>query len=94
MKKVTTLLIALIVSTSSIQVMAQGGGGGSRGGSPSLTKEQLEKHWNGKAGPQSTPIAGILAHWTADVCGTLNGQVSDESKCPTNSPKMSQEASK
>ena len=63
------------------------GGGGSRGGSPSLTKELLEQHWNDKAGPQSTPIAGILAHWTADACGTLNGQVSDVTQCGPDTPK-------
>ncbi len=80
-KAVFTLLVTLTLSATSVQVMAQGGGGGGRGGSPSLTKEQLEKHWNGKPGPQSTPIAGIIAHWKADACGTLNGQQFDVAKC-------------
>ena len=84
---VLQLLTAITISTISLNVLAQGGGGGSRGGSPSLTKEQLEQHWNGKAGPQSTPIAGILAHWTADACGTLNGQVSDVTQCGPDTPK-------
>ncbi len=79
----TKILITLIVATPYIQAMAQGGGGGGRGGSPSLTKEQLEKHWNGKPGPQSTSIAGIIAHWNADACGTLNGQQFDAAKCQT-----------
>jgi len=88
-KTAVQLLAAITISTMSLQVMAHGGGSGGRGGSPSLTKEQLEQHWNGKAGEQSTPIAGIIAHWKADVCGTLNGQVSDEKMCPADSPKMS-----
>ncbi|MGD1466037.1 hypothetical protein [Vibrio harveyi] len=91
MKKNLIAITALLVtSLASTQLMAYGGGSGGRGGSPSLTKEQLEKHWNGKAGEQSTPIAGIIAHWKADICGTLNGHVSDETKCPIDSPKKSQ----
>ncbi|ELB2078068.1 hypothetical protein QNZ73_003961 [Vibrio parahaemolyticus] len=80
-KAVFALLVTLTLSTTSIQAVAYGGGGGGLGGTPSLTKEQLEKHWNGKPGPQSTPMAGIVAHWKADACGTLNGQQFDATKC-------------
>jgi len=51
------------------------------GGAPNVDKEYLEKHWNGKQGAQSTSVAGVLLHWTADACGKLNGQVSDVTKC-------------
>ena len=51
------------------------------GGAPNVSKDYLEKQWNGKQGPQSTLVAGVLLHWTADVCGKLNGQVSDATQC-------------
>ncbi|AXN32614.1 MULTISPECIES: hypothetical protein [Vibrio] len=67
-------LVAASMTTSSIASAALGG-------APNVSKESLEKQWNGKQGPQSTLVAGVLLHWTADVCGKLNGQVSDVTQC-------------
>ncbi|HIF5673741.1 TPA: hypothetical protein ACX3DF_000405 [Vibrio parahaemolyticus] len=77
MKLNRLILAALVVAsmtTSSIVSAALGG-------APNASKEDLEKQWNGKQGPQSTLVAGVLLHWTADVCGKLNGQVSDVTQC-------------
>ncbi|GLO60093.1 hypothetical protein MACH09_06010 [Vibrio sp. MACH09] len=59
------------------------------GGAPNVDKEYLEKHWNGKQGAQSTLVAGVLLHWTADVCGKLNGQVSDATNCNSQTKPIS-----
>ncbi|HCD5142254.1 hypothetical protein PO80_24260 [Vibrio parahaemolyticus] len=67
-------LVAASMTASSIATAALGG-------TPNVSKEDLEKQWNGKQGPQSTLVAGVLLHWTADVCGKLNGQVSDVTQC-------------
>ncbi|GEA22559.1 hypothetical protein VH1807_contig00026-0176 [Vibrio harveyi] len=67
-------LVAASMATSSIATAALGG-------APNVSKEYLEKQWNGKQGPQSTLVAGVLLHWTADVCGKLNGQISDATQC-------------
>ena len=79
---IKSLVVGVMLSSMSHQVLAYGGGsGGTLGGSPSVAKEQLEAKWNGKAGPQATPISGIIAHWKADACGTLNGIEFDSTKC-------------
>lgn len=62
------------------------------GGAPNVSKEDLEKRWNGKQGPQSALVAGVLLHWTADVCGKLNGQVSDVTQCPPKAEPTSNES--
>ncbi len=67
-------LVAASMITPSIATAALGG-------TPNVSKEDLEKQWNGKQGPQSTLVAGVLLHWTADVCGKLNGQVFDITQC-------------
>lgn len=67
-------LVAASMTNSSIATAALGG-------APNVSKEYLESRWNGKQGPQSTLVAGVLLHWTADVCGKLNGQVSDVTQC-------------
>ncbi|MDA0149204.1 hypothetical protein [Vibrio sp. LaRot3] len=67
-------LVAASMTTSPIAIAALGG-------APNVSKEYLEKQWNGKQGPQSTLVAGALLHWTANVCGKLNGQVSDATQC-------------
>ncbi|WP_394128415.1 hypothetical protein [Vibrio hepatarius] len=67
-------LVAASMTTSPIATAALGG-------APNVSKDYLEKQWNGKQGPQSTLVAGVLLHWTADVCGELNGQVSDATQC-------------
>ncbi|EOV0115494.1 TPA: hypothetical protein ACMDOR_003049 [Vibrio parahaemolyticus] len=70
------------MTTSSIATAALGG-------APNVSKEYLEKQWNGKQGPQSTLVAGVLLHWTADVCGKLNGQVSDVTQCQSKTESTS-----
>ncbi|MCR9772583.1 hypothetical protein ACP6H9_22120 [Vibrio harveyi] len=62
------------MTTSSIAIAALGG-------APNISIEYLEKQWNGKQGAQSTLASGVLVHWTADVCGKLNGQTSDVTQC-------------
>ncbi|GIU31560.1 hypothetical protein [Shewanella sp. MBTL60-007] len=76
-----SIILAAAQMVISSQAVAHGGSGGSLGGNPVLDKGQLEAKWNGKAGPQSTPISGIIAHWNADACGTLNGKQFDPKKC-------------
>ncbi|EGR3264850.1 hypothetical protein DLI08_19420 [Vibrio parahaemolyticus] len=75
-------LVAASMTTSSIATAALGG-------APNVSKEDLEKQWNGKQGPQSTLVAGVLLHWTADVCGKLNGQISDATQCHPDTKKTS-----
>ncbi|EGR2769653.1 hypothetical protein OPW04_21235 [Vibrio europaeus] len=75
-------LVAASMTTSSIATAALGG-------APNVSKEYLEKQWNGKQGPQSTLVAGVLLHWTADVCGKLNGQVSDVTQCQSKTESTS-----
>ena len=71
------LLAALVAASMTTSPIASA----ALGGAPNVPKEYLEKQWNGKQGPQSTLVAGVLLHWTADVCGKLNGQVSDATQC-------------
>ncbi|MDC5867512.1 hypothetical protein OPW39_01230 [Vibrio europaeus] len=71
------LFAALVAASMTISSIATA----ALGGAPNVSKEYLEKQWNGKQGPQSTLVAGVLLHWTADVCGKLNGQVSDVTQC-------------
>lgn len=64
--------------------------GGTFGGNPgdiSKMKELLEPQWNGKAGIQNTASYGVIVQWKADVCGTMNGHVTDTAKCGPDSPK-------
>ncbi|HAS6230859.1 TPA: hypothetical protein I7179_20710 [Vibrio vulnificus] len=75
-------LVAASMTTSSIATAALGG-------APNVSKEYLEKQWNGKQGPQSTLVAGVLLHWTADVCGKLNGRISDVTQCPSKAKSTS-----
>ena len=75
-------LIAASMTNSSIATAALGG-------APNVSKEDLEKQWNGKQGPQSTLVAGVLLHWTADACGKLNGQISDATQCPSKNESVS-----
>lgn len=85
MKLNRLILAALVVAsmtTSSIVSAALGG-------APNVSKEYLEKQWNGKQGPQSTLVAGVLLHWTADACGKLNGQISDVTQCPSRNESFS-----
>lgn len=87
-KTAVQLLVAITISTLSLQVLARGSGG-TLGGNPgdiSKIKELLEPHWNGKAGIQNTPSNGVIVQWKADVCGTFNGKITDKSECPENSP--------
>ncbi|WP_172380764.1 hypothetical protein [Vibrio sp. Vb339] len=90
-KTAVKLFIAVAVSTTSLQAIAHGSGGtfGGNPGDISKMKELLEPHWNGKPGIQNTSSNGVIVQWKADVCGTFNGKVSDETKCPADSPKMS-----
>ncbi|MEG3695910.1 hypothetical protein V5098_22610 [Vibrio coralliirubri] len=85
MKKSYVLIAIALSSSLSISSTANA----ALGGTPSISKAHLEKHWNGKQGPQSTLVAGALLHWTADACGKLNGQISDKNKC---SPEAEQTA--
>ncbi|MGR6781183.1 hypothetical protein [Moritella viscosa] len=58
--------------------------GGTMGGNPgdlSKMKPLLEANWNGKSGIQHTASYGVIVQWEADVCGTLNGLVTDVDKC-------------
>ncbi|HAV1550004.1 TPA: hypothetical protein JG805_003775 [Vibrio parahaemolyticus] len=64
--------------------------GGTFGGNPgdiSKMKELLEPQWNGKAGVQNTSAYGVIVQWKADVCGTLNGRITDVSQCDPDTPK-------
>ncbi|MCR9764620.1 hypothetical protein [Vibrio parahaemolyticus] len=64
--------------------------GGTFGGNPgdiSKMKELLEPQWNGKVGVQNTSAYGVIVQWKADVCGTLNGRVTDVSQCDPDTPK-------
>ncbi|EJG0650528.1 TPA: hypothetical protein KDX74_003524 [Vibrio parahaemolyticus] len=64
--------------------------GGTFGGNPgdiSKMKELLEQEWNGKAGIQNTSAYGVIVQWKADVCGTLNGHVTDKTQCGLDTPK-------
>ena len=78
MKKSYVLIAIALSSSLSVSSMANA----ALGGTPNISKAHLEKHWNGKQGPQ-------LLHWTADACGKLNGQISDKNKC---SPEAEQTA--
>ncbi|HFQ4838941.1 TPA: hypothetical protein ACGU2D_003285 [Vibrio vulnificus] len=78
-------LVAASITTSSTTNAALGG-------APNVSKEYLEKQWNGKQGPQSTLVAGVLLHWTTDVCGKLNGQVSDVTQCQPETKSTSEES--
>ncbi|CAK2805700.1 conserved exported hypothetical protein [Vibrio crassostreae] len=78
-------LVAASMTTSSIATAALGG-------APNVSKAYLEKQWNGKQGPQSTLVAGVLLHWTADACGKLNGQVSDATQCQPKAEPTSNES--
>ncbi|MDC5851201.1 hypothetical protein OPW32_18560 [Vibrio europaeus] len=78
-------LVAASMTNSSIAIAALGG-------APHVSTEYLEKQWNGKQGPQSTLVAGVLLHWTADVCGKLNGQVSDATQCQPKAEPTSNES--
>jgi len=58
--------------------------GGTMGGNPgdlSKMKSVLEANWNGKSGIQHTASYGVIVQWKADVCGTLNGHITDTTKC-------------
>ncbi|EKL9962187.1 hypothetical protein PTB57_004312 [Vibrio parahaemolyticus] len=64
--------------------------GGTFGGNPgdiSKMKELLESQWNGKAGIQNSAAHGVIVQWEADVCGTLNGHVTDVTQCEPDTPK-------
>lgn len=81
--KILTLISLFTVSATSLA-------GGTFGGNPgdiSKMKELLEAHWNGKPGQQNTASYGVIVQWNADVCGTLNGQVTDETQCTDDTPK-------
>ncbi|HCE3469728.1 hypothetical protein [Vibrio harveyi] len=84
MKKSSILLGLTSLFTSSVFA------GGTFGGNPgdiSKMKELLEPQWNGKAGVQNTSAYGVIVQWEADVCGTLNGRVTDVSQCDPDTPK-------
>ncbi len=79
LKKLAQLL-SLSCLLASTTVLA----GGTMGGNPgdiSKMKPLLEANWNGKPGIQNTASYGVIVQWQADVCGTLNGLVTDVDKC-------------
>nr|WP_025534391.1 hypothetical protein [Vibrio parahaemolyticus] len=84
MKKSIILLGLTSLFTSSVFA------GGTFGGNPgdiSKMKELLEYQWNGKAGIQNSAAHGVIVQWEADVCGTLNGHVTDATQCSLDTPK-------
>ncbi|MEZ9129148.1 hypothetical protein AB4145_21485 [Vibrio splendidus] len=84
MKKSIILLGLTWLFTSSVFA------GGTFGGNPgdiSKMKELLEPQWNGKAGIQNTASYGVIVQWKADVCGTMNGHVTDVTQCTSDTPK-------
>lgn len=83
MKKSKQLLVLIMSFITLTSAMAYGSGG-SFGGNPgdiSQTRELLEQKWNGKPGVQNTAVLGLIVQWHADVCGTMNGKVTDKTKC-------------
>lgn len=74
------MLLSLSCLFASTAVLA----GGTMGGNPgdiSKMKSVLEANWNGKSGIQHTSSYGVIVQWKADVCGTLNGHITDTTKC-------------
>jgi len=76
-------LSCLFVSTVSLAIGTMGG----NPGDISKMKPLLEANWNGKPGIQNTVSYGVIVQWTADVCGTLNGRVTDAAKCDNSTNK-------
>ncbi len=84
MKKLITL--ALILSSGAVMA------GGTIGGTPTPTKNDFARSWNGKAGKQVMNL-GVRIEWFADACGTPNGTEFDKTKCPKE-PEKEQEKTK